>query len=298
MFRRAMLLLTCWLPAVTLAAGAEAVVTIQEGEASLVRGVNRLAIAEGVRLHRQDVVETGASTGLLRLEFADGTIADLGPDTAILLAPRLRVARGERRPDRLYLLRGWIKLTPAAGQPAAFASPQVDLQASEGVTVSYVSAAESIVFAESGGAELTVRQDGKAAARVSLRNGEAHARRGAAPGDVQPRPPADMLERMPRAFRDSLPVRIGRYQDQEVLPQERGTVDYDAIRPWLQAERAVRLPLVNRWKPLAEDDDAFRRQLVTHMRAHPEWDRVLFPEKYLPRPPVAASGPVAVPASR
>ncbi|MFG5408014.1 hypothetical protein ABXN37_07630 [Piscinibacter sakaiensis] len=49
---------------------------------------------------------------------------------------------------------------------------------------------------------------------------------------------------------------------------------------------------MNRWRPLARPG-AFRDALVANMAAHPEWDRVLFPEKYLPRPvtpPAAGAG--------
>ena len=31
-------------------------------------------------------------------------------------------------------------------------------------------------------------------------------------------------------------------------------------------------------------DPEFRKALIANMRFHPEWDRILFPEKYLPKP--------------
>jgi hypothetical protein len=37
--------------------------------------------------------------------------------------------------------------------------------------------------------------------------------------------------------------------------------------------------------PKANQDVAFRSALVANLRSHPEWDPILFPEKYKPKPP-------------
>ena len=55
-------------------------------------------------------------------------------------------------------------------------------------------------------------------------------------------------------------------------------------------------------EPLFPDPEAtlggqFRTSLVAELRAHPEWDRVLFPEKYRPKPVVVAAKRVAPAAS-
>ena len=49
------------------------VVTILEGDATTIRGLSQFALAEGVRLSSNDLVETGKST-FLRIEFTDGAI--------------------------------------------------------------------------------------------------------------------------------------------------------------------------------------------------------------------------------
>ena len=48
---------------------------------------------------------------------------------------------------------------------------------------------------------------------------------------------------------------------------------------WLAVEPTLRRPAMKRWRDLTRDA-AFREALVANMTAHPEWDRVLFPEKY------------------
>ena len=43
-----------------------------------------------------------------------------------------------------------------------------------------------------------------------------------------------------------------------------------------------------RWKAQARNPE-FRKGLVVQIAAHPEWDRTLFPEKYLPKPASSAA---------
>jgi hypothetical protein len=41
-------------------------------------------------------------------------------------------------------------------------------------------------------------------------------------------------------------------------------------------------------------DPAFRSALIANLRSHPEWDPILFPEKYKPKPPPEEPEPPAV----
>lgn len=299
MFFRTVLLLLGLLPAWAAGADTLAIVTILEGEAALVRGSDRHALAEGVRLQREDIVETGPKAGLVRIEFKTGAIADLGPATSVLLAPRLVTTKRDPRPTELYVRRGWVKLTAAAGAKAGFSSPDYDASEIEGVAVAFAGNAENFVFAETRRVRVLERRAGRAGQNLQLKGGESYQRRGNEKGTTAARPPADLLQRMPRAFRDSLPPLADRYKTREVLPKMQRTVDYGDVEGWLQAERALRGGFVSRWKPLAEDA-RFRQELIANLRAHPEWDRVLFPEKYLPKPkpPAAASGPASVAGAR
>ena len=93
-------------------------ITIVDGEPLMVREASRFHLAEGVHLARNDILETGAQDRLLRIEFSDGRILDLGPSTRLLLAPGLPSARGKAGASA-YLLHGWVKTSiPADGAPS------------------------------------------------------------------------------------------------------------------------------------------------------------------------------------
>jgi hypothetical protein len=93
---------------------------------------------------------------------------------------------------------------------------------------------------------------------------------------------------MPRAFRDSLPLRADKYKDREVQPRAAPDFTYADVEPWLKAELPFRRQFIERWRAKARDKD-FRAALIANLSSHPEWDPVLFPEKYLPKPASAAS---------
>jgi hypothetical protein len=58
------------------------------------------------------------------------------------------------------------------------------------------------------------------------------------------------------------------------------------VEHWLKAESSVRRPLMQRWRGKVREP-AFRNALVANLSAHPEWDPILFPEKYKPKEPPA-----------
>jgi hypothetical protein len=92
---------------------------------------------------------------------------------------------------------------------------------------------------------------------------------------------------MPRDFRDSLPPLAAKFGDRPVQLTPAGDFGYADIERWLKAEPSVRRPLMSRWRPKVREP-AFRSALIANLSAHPEWDPILFPEKYLPKnPPVA-----------
>ena len=277
-------------------------VTILDGGAVLLRGAGRLQVAEGVRLAPLDIVETAADAKLLRVEFPDGLALSLGPGTRVMLDPRLAGEKG--RAARVYLLRGWFKLNaapaPAAppGKPAAppmppLSSPGLDLLAASGSVVALVQDTALQVFVESGEATLQERQAGApSGAPQKLRSGEFLARAGSGKSAITPRAAGDFVQQLPRSFLDTLPARAAMFGDREVTPKPLGDIAYPEVQAWLGAEPALRRPAMPRWRALTRNP-AFRNALVANMAAHPEWDRVLFPEKYLPKPayPGAAAAP-------
>jgi hypothetical protein len=269
----ALLAATAWQAA---AAAPQAIVTILDGEAALIRGAQRFAIGEGMRLRGDDIVHTTPAARLTRVEFTDGSVLDLGPDTRLMIA-----ARGPRLG---YVAQGWAKLAaPKGGGDAALGSPSLGLSNLEGSAVLRVAPDHSVAYLESGQVHWQDRRDAAPAPASPLREGHAALLRGADAAQVAARPPADWLKDLPRAFADSLPQRARMFQAKLVEPAGPSRPAYAELAPWLHAEPAVRQGLAQRFVPLAQDKP-FRAALVAEMKQHPEWDRVLFPEKYRPKP--------------
>jgi len=280
------------------AAGPIATVTIADGEATLLRATTKLALAEGVRLGAGDMVETAAATRLLRVEFDDGLLLDLGPATRLQLMPRLS-GEGARRAARLYLLQGWAKLTApkVLGDALALTSPALDLRGLGRNAVLAVEGGDVFVFAEAGDLTLLERSGGRAGAAVPLKGGEFYERHGDAKAATGPRPTPAFLKRVPKAFVDSLPARAAQFAGKDVAPKALGAILYADAQPWIDAEPALRGGFVPRWRALARQSE-FRRQLQDTMAAHPEWDPVLNPEKYLPKPASAPASALVSPGSK
>lgn len=282
------LLLLAW-AAAAHAQAPFAIATIVDGSPTLLRGSSKSTLVEGSRLAATDIVETGSAPHL-RIEFADGLMLDLGPATSVQLAPRLAGGEAARRGARIYLRQGTAKVSvPVPAPPATgplLASERLDLRTSRRGVVVLVDGADTAVFAESGEATLAERRAGKALAPVRLKEGEFHAG-----GAASPRPAPGFIARLPRPFLDSLPARAVLFKAQEPASAPAGALVYADVQPWIDAEPALRAGFVTRWRALARQPE-FRRGLEQGLAAHPEWDRVLFPEKYLP----PASAPTAVPA--
>jgi len=276
---RAFVMLALSLPALCAAAPALGVFTIVEGEAVVIRDSARFAVAEGLQFQADDIVHTGDNAQIVRMELAQGAVVDLGPGTRLLLKPRF--APPGDRPTQAYLLQGWVKLTAAAAHKMGFSSPRMDVTELAGVAVARASEDLTFLFVESGTAKL-VERGGQPRAH-QLAGGAAYERRGAEEGAVMSRPAADVVKTMPRAFADTLPLRARRFQDTQVVPTSPVEVGYDDVAAWINTERALRPAFVQRWTAKARDP-RFRSALIADLRNHPEWDRVLFPEKYLPKP--------------
>lgn len=279
-----------------------ALVTILDGDAILLRDNARLALAEGVALRADDVLELGPQARFLKLEFIHGPHQGLGlalgPGSRALLSPRLA---GERARAPAYLLTGWAKLNAPKGMKLQLLSPQVDLSGSGATALTTVLALRpegAQVFAEQG--ELAWRRPHAQAAPAStaalppLKSGE-WATLPAAPGakpETAARPAPAFVQALPRAFLDSLPPRAARFQDKTVEPKRLGAIGYADAQPWLAApDTALRRASLPRWRPLARDAE-FKRGLQAGLKSHPEWDPILNPP---PPPPAAMASKPASP---
>ena len=278
--------------AVAKPAAPPVVLTILNGGAVLHIGANTVAAALGLRLPQGSLVETLAATTLLRLEWADGSALDLGPDSAVMIEPGALgrsgatpepavQARGAVAPA-FYLLRGWAKHRSApSAEHRGHVSPQLDALPAKGAVVMHVVAGATWLFVESGSARLVERAGAKA--RLDLSIGQSYLRQGAAKGELAQRPNAEQLKDVPRGFRDTLPLRAAQFQGQEIEAKALQAPYYAELRPWLiVAEPALRREFPRRFAPLLREP-GFRAALAAKLPDHPEWGPLVYPERYLKR---------------
>lgn len=293
---KTVLLLLCLAGVLARGAHAAPIATIVEGESSFMRDASRVALAEGVRLANDDLIDTTAQTKLLRIEFDDGLMLLVAPESRLWIAPKFSADKTAPRAARLYLLHGTVKLTSKGDATAAapIASPVFDLKSAGRDTVVSVVGGSGAVFAESGDVQIVERTKAKngattAGPALTVKTGEYYARPAADKGKTAPRPDAEFIKRLPRAFLDPVPSRAALFAAREVPGKPLGAIDYAGAQPWIDAEAALRPAFLARWRPLASQSE-FRKGLIAGLRGHPEWDRTLFPEKYLPKPASGASG--------
>jgi hypothetical protein len=278
--------------ALVLTAGAVAQtrLTILDGTATLIRGADKSVAVVGMLLKDGDIIESADNALLVRLEFADKGMLDLGPSSRVWLH-RASTAGAASSGINGYALAGWFKLAaaPGAGGDSALDSPWAAAH-TRGSCVVELRNATALAFAEAGESHVV----GKGPMRgtlTSLAQGQflSLAEGSAAPPSAQP--PAGWLAGVPRPFKDQLAPRRDRFEGKEVAAARGQPVTYADAEPWLKADAPVRNALMPRWKARARDPQ-FKAALIANMRHHPEWDRVLFPEKYRPqaaRPTISAA---------
>jgi len=282
-----LLLAALWAASGYAATDVVGTLTILEGDATIIRGAGRLRAAEGVRLLAGDIVETGDGT-FVQAELADQTQLGIGPKARIMVGGPVRL-KAERT---LYALGGWFKLTNARkdGNVRAFEfrSPLLEIGVLPGVVVIQLKGQEATLFAERGDLKLVERPAGTP---LGVRQGQNYRRAaGSARGAVANGTPPTFLAELPRPFRDTLPLRADKYRDREIAAKLAPDFVYADVEPWLKSESPFRRQFVERWRVKARDKD-FRQALIANLSSHPEWDPILFPEKYLPKdPPRPASG--------
>lgn len=267
------------------AADALGTVTILEGQALIYRGLGRVQAAEGVRLAAGDIVETAAAT-IAQVELLDRSVVQIGPSTRLMLVAATARQKNERA---LYLLDGWLKSMStkrdsAAGPGFELRAPSFEIPAGAAVTVLHATPAEVRLFVESGELRIGERQKTGAPVIVNLRTNDFYQRKPPGRGSVASGAPAAFVSAIPRAFRDTLPARADRFKDRETAPREAPAFAYADVEDWLKAEPAVRRALMQRWRAKASEAP-FRAALVANLSSHPEWDPILFPEKYKPKEP-------------
>lgn len=263
-----------------VAAPRAALVTVLDGDAAVLRDDGRVDAAEGLALQPGDILVTSARTRLVRIEFPDGLALALGPDTQAMLQPPLP---GEAA----YLLTGWAKLNVPGGLATALGVPGLEIATRGGAAVVDQKPDGLLVFAESGSADVRARAAGGATQALAAGQMLSAGPDGAKP-EVAARPTPALVQAMPRAFMDSLPSRYAAFAGKDVPATRQGTLAYAGAQPWLDAEPALRKAFVKRWRALARDPE-FRRGLVAGLKAHPEWEPILFPPPPPPSRPASTA---------
>jgi hypothetical protein len=268
-----------------------ATIGILQGGATLIRQSTRYALAEGSTLAEGDIVETPAGA-FAQIEFGDGTLLGVGESSRMLISPRLGNAKTTVVP-RLYLIEGWLKVRlPKPEMRFGIVTPQLEIDPRGAALVARVQAKAFAVFAEAGAAQV-VQRDG-ARISVALKSGEfAQQAAGADKPVVSNRIDQAFLQQLPKMFREPLPPRAALYAKRPVSARAVGPVSYPDVAAWLRTEGPLRLGLSRQWRGRAADRQ-FRADVAANLSAHMEWERVLYPERFLPKKPVSpASAPSA-----
>lgn len=257
---------------------ATALVTILQGNATVIRAVSQFDVIEGIRLLPDDLIRTDKDT-FLRIEYEDGTWIELGPETQLELGHP-----AEKRANRpsLYLLKGWMKLACASSDNAAkktLASTGMDLTDLSGTLIIRTVDATHLIFAEQGSA-LWIDRTPHAKATVVLNRGDFLVTGEGKSPEVENRPTADFVSALPVAYRDFLPIRYALFANRNVVAKEQRAVAYADVEPWIDAEPSIRRQFVPLWRRKALQDEAFRASLDRNLSLHPEWGPVLHPENY------------------
>lgn len=261
-------------------------ISVLEGDAVVIDGVRRVAGAAGLRLEPGAIVETSDKTGIVRLEGADQSTYDLGPDTRVMLAPPGFAARGER-PPQVYLLQGWLKGTARGPSEAAgMVTPALEVLPFKGAVVLQQLKREHVAFVESGRVDLVERRVGSGS--IAVNAGEFYGGEGARRGSVAARPAPAWAHSVPRAFRDPIPLRAAAFRDRRVEAAALPGPTYAQLADWLSAEMTLRAALPARFAPLARES-AFRAEVVSHLAAHPEWGPIVHPPERARRQPPGGS---------
>jgi len=180
---------------------------------------------------------------------------------------------------------------PKAPAEFAFLAPAFELVSPGATIVARVRPAKGYeLFVESGSARLVARAAVSGLKGNDFVNQAANADKPTIGANLG----GEFLQLLPRQFRDRLPTRAALFAGRIVAPKPVGPIEYADVRAWLHAEPGVRLALSKQWRPRAADR-AFRAEVATNLAAHTEWERVLYPKRFLPKPTprIAATRPGA-----
>ncbi|TMH16823.1 MAG: FecR domain-containing protein [Betaproteobacteria bacterium] len=258
--------------------------TLAEGSVELIRGATLYSATQGVRLGEGDILSIDPK-GQAQIEFQDGAILNLSQGARAMLTS---IASGARGQSEIAVLSGWAKFTQKKSSKGAqyrYLTPRVEIDAGDATAVLNAGDGSTDIYVESGAVRFSeISRKGVQRIARDAKGGEFIVRRGEQPATLGPRPSAEFVKNMPRHFRDDLPVLLDRFKNRRSEPKREHEVTYAEVEAWLKAGFPMRKNFVKRFEIRSKDSE-FRRKLIDNLREHPEWDKVLFPEKYEPKDP-------------
>jgi hypothetical protein len=272
-------------------------VTLLEGSLRVIRGASVMQGAEGMRLRQGDILES-SDKGFVQLEFGGGGIAALGPSTRVYIlrhdghgaSARGGAATNATPGADLILLSGWLKgESSATAGLYRYATPTLAATTANGTVLVHESDGECDVFVESGAATIgEVGADGGVRQPTAAKAGQFFSRKAGKAVTSSSRPNAAFLSDMPHPFQDTLPSRLAHFTGKPVEPKTDHAVSYAEVQAYLRMRPSWRRGFVERFESRLKDAE-FRKELESHLAEHPEWDKILHPEKQ----PESRSGPAS-----
>jgi hypothetical protein len=274
------IMLLLWLMAIPAAVQGVGSLTLLEGSVRVIRGTNVLRGVEGMRLRPGDILES-SDAGFAQLEFNGGAVVALGPSSHVYIYrhPGDRIAGGKETAE-LLLLSGWMKGESGnVGGSYRYETPTLAATTTAGTILVHAFGDGSEIFVESGGATIgDVGGDGMVHAPAPAKAGQFFTRHAGKNMATAGRPNPAFIEAMPKAFRDTLPSRAAHFAGKTFEPKVDHAVSYAEVESYLRMPVSWRRGLAERFGPRLKDAE-FRKQVEAHVAEHPEWDKILHPEK-------------------
>jgi hypothetical protein len=256
-----------WLIAGSASAAPEVgIVTLADAGTRVLRGATWYRLAPGLALEDGDIVTADAKANA-QLEFKGDTIVSLAGEGSLYLA----AAKG----GGLVLTWTSGSLKVAAKPPGVrVRTPLFDADFADAIAVMRTDGASAEVFVEAGSAKLV---DGPTTR--DAKRGEYWRKTAITPFETRALAPKVFVDALPRQFLDPLPVLAPRLKSRPSLVADH-EITYAEAEPWLAGRdrAAFEKRFAGRLR-----DPAFRRAVEPYVSRYPSWDRMLHPEKYLPK---------------
>lgn len=280
-FVRTLFLLLSFLP-VLVAAQEIGKLTVLEGSLRLIRGVHVYPASLGMPLNQGDILESSASS-FVQLEFPGGPIVALGPSSRLYIfqfAPGTAKSKGAH----FILLSGWLKAEPnSAAGTYSYDNLLIGGSTGAGTLVLHATSDACDIYVEAGPAMIgEISLGGNPRQPQAGKTGQFFSRHAGKDLTVSPRWSPGFVDSMPRPFQDTLPAIIDKFKSKKIELKPGSLVSYDEVHSWLTIPETWRRGFISRFQSRLSDPE-FRAQMEAHLVEHPEWDKILHPEKYQPQ---------------